>query len=189
MRTSGPFEGERTARRLPLWDVTRSGLARSDPHQLSADILTPPRAISPFAPRCGKDANKAIGWAFFQEIRWSGGIAPQGMIVVLSMTQKMQRLTQYLTSAVGFARKIFAVERLAEPEPQAVQATQRTSLLRLLFAVEPLPCDPPPPRQARPSLAKLLLAPESLPEDPPLARRRRSQWLRWLFAPERLDEE
>ncbi len=100
----------------------------------------------------------------------------------------MQRLTQYLTSAVGFARKVFAVERLPEPEPQP-PATERPSLLRRLFAVEPLPSEPASPHPARSGFVKLLLARETLPRDPPLARRRRSPWLRWLLAPEHLDDK
>jgi hypothetical protein len=57
----------------------------------------------------------------------------------------------------------------------------------MLFAVEPLPLDPPAPARPRLRLGRLL-APEPLPEDPVLPPRRRSGGLAALFAPESLDD-
>ncbi len=101
----------------------------------------------------------------------------------------MERLAQYLTSGIRFTRKIFAIERLPEAAPQVAHRGERPSIRKLLFAVEPLPRDPPLPSRARFELAKSLFAPEALPRDPPGPPRRRSHWLRWLFAPERIDQK
>ena len=62
--------------------------------------------------------------------------------------------------------------------------------LRAVFGREELPQAPAlPERPARPSVLRLLFAPEPLPMDPPLAPRRRGRFFAWLFAPERLDDE
>jgi hypothetical protein len=85
-------------------------------------------------------------------------------------------------------RVTFAREPLGEAPRSQAAAPARRRALRMLFAVEPLPLDPPaPPRPRRASLWSLL-APEPLPRDPvPPATRRRGR-LAALFAPERLDD-
>ncbi len=96
-------------------------------------------------------------------------------------------MAQYLSAALAFARKIFAVERLPDAGPQDARRSERPSVLRLLFAAEPLPSDPPLPQRARRGVSALLFAHEPLPQNPPGPSRRRFPWLKWLLAPERID--
>jgi hypothetical protein len=95
-------------------------------------------------------------------------------------------------AAIRVGRLACARERLEEAPPVAAPGGRRDSgrFVRALFAIEPLPADPPfPPARGRHSWFRWLFAPETLPYDDPVppARRRRSR-LATLFSPERLDD-
>jgi len=96
---------------------------------------------------------------------------------------------QVLRIAREVLRNLFARERLGVTAADVPAAPRRTSLLKLLFAIEPLPLDPEPaPGRPRTGILRALLAPEALAEaplEPP--RPGRHAWLRWLFRPESLD--
>ncbi len=72
------------------------------------------------------------------------------------------------------------------PPPPEPAAPPRRSLLRAVFAPEPLPEAPPPPPRDRPSFLAVLFAREALPFDPEPPRRPR-HWLAYMFARDRLD--
>jgi hypothetical protein len=97
---------------------------------------------------------------------------------------------RFLRATIAVIRSICAREVLGE-EP-ATLATHPTGagrrLLRLLFAIEPLPLDPPAPPRRRRALLRTLFAPERLPLDPVPASPRRRSRLAALLAPERLDD-
>jgi hypothetical protein len=80
-------------------------------------------------------------------------------------------------------------EALPAPSPAGPPRPRQPSLLRRLFAPEPLPLEvaATSPAKAR-SLLRLLFAPERLPEAAAAVPRRHSPWLRWLLAPEKLEE-
>jgi len=92
-------------------------------------------------------------------------------------------------AALEILRLTIARERLGgELAPAPAGSHRPRRLLRLLFAIEPLPLDPPAPSRRRGSLLAALLTPEPLPRDPVASApsRRRSR-LAALFAPEKLD--
>ena len=79
-------------------------------------------------------------------------------------------------------------EQLPPPPPETPLLGSRRGLLQRIFAVEPLPAEPPrPPRQGA-SLLRAVFAPEALPLEPPRPgdARARRPWLAWLFVPEKL---
>jgi hypothetical protein len=113
---------------------------------------------------------------------------------ILRLTVARETLGAAGASAAGgprrkplrFLRLLFANEPLPM-DPPAPPRRRHRSIVALL-APEPLPHDDAPPAAHRPSWLAALLAPEPLPHDPaPRAPRRRSR-LAALFAPEKLDD-
>lgn len=124
------------------------------------------------------------------------------------------RLSQVLRQIKNVLRNLFARETLGEaPELRDSTAPRRqfaamllrgealpvdaeaahprrgAGALRVLFAPEVLPEDPPgPPRAIRPGLLRALFVPEPIVDLPAAPGKPvRSAWLRWLFRFERLD--
>lgn len=77
-------------------------------------------------------------------------------------------------------------ETLPEPPPDPDPSSRRPSILRSLFASEPLPEAPPGPVRPRTSMRALLFRREELSFETPRTRASHD-WLAILFAPERLD--
>jgi hypothetical protein len=96
--------------------------------------------------------------------------------------------------AIEVARLACSRERLEEAPAVSTPETSRRNarrLLRGLFAIEPLPTDPPGPA-APPRRGSLhsIFAPEPLPTDVPgPAAPPRRRWLHWIFAPEPLPRD
>ncbi len=87
-----------------------------------------------------------------------------------------------------FLRLLFAAETLPIDPPAPLR--RRAGSLHGLFAPESLPQDPvPPPSREAPSMLRALFAPEPLPHDPVTTAPRRASRLARLFAPERLDDD
>lgn len=102
----------------------------------------------------------------------------------------LRLVTRIARAALEILRLTVARETLGAAGASAAGGPRREPLrfLRLLFANEPLPMDPPAPPRRRHRSIVALLAPEPLPHDPaPRAPRRRSR-LAALFAPEKLDD-
>jgi len=94
--------------------------------------------------------------------------------------------------ATEILRLTFARESLREEAGSAPRQPRAPGrFLRLLFAIEPLPMDPPAPASRRSGLLSGVFAPEALPQDPlPPERRPGAPGLfRALFAPERLPQD
>jgi hypothetical protein len=91
--------------------------------------------------------------------------------------------------ATEILRLTFARESLGPASASERRAPRPAGrFLRVLFAVEPLPMDPPAPARRAGLSLRAFLAPEPLPEDPvPPAARHRSR-LAAFFAPEKLDD-
>jgi hypothetical protein len=86
-----------------------------------------------------------------------------------------------------FLRLLFAIEPLPMDPPAA--SRRRATPLGGLFASEALPQDPAPPSRNKPrGLFHALFAPERLPQDPAPAAAPRASRLAKLFALEKLDD-
>lgn len=93
---------------------------------------------------------------------------------------------RFLRAFIEILRLTFKREHL-DAAPPRPRRTGSAGVLRMLFAPEALPFDPPLVKRPRRGVARMLLAPEQLPFDPPASRQRRARWPRWLFAREPLD--
>jgi hypothetical protein len=96
---------------------------------------------------------------------------------------------QALRVAREILRNLFAREQLGVTSALPPSKRPSASILKILFAAEPLPLDPEPaPKPRRPGILRALIAREELPESPPgPPRPARHHLLRWLFRPESLD--